>query len=94
MPRTKGAKNKPKTPEQELERVRKLFEQQGKPFPAAQPAEQPQPQPQPQTEPVTFVTDDQPAKQAEAFACGNCDADLPSPLMTCPHCGAALDWST
>ena len=94
LPRTKGAKGKPKDPDKELERVKQLYADQGKPFPYdQQPAPADPAQPEQQTDKaqdveVTIGTH----KDKTAFQCGACGEYMDKAYGSCPKCGVSLTW--
>lgn len=98
MPRTKGAKNKPKDAMRELERVKALFAERGIEFPGDQATAAGKPvsdqRDQTAAESLTIETGiGDKGGDAVKYQCGNCGAALPNECPVCPECGAALDWN-
>ena len=108
MPRTKGAKNLPKNPHNELKKVKRLFAKHGVEFPSGNPVV---PDEQPvnvvddpgssrrsgAVDPLNFVVDSgSPAvtedTEDQQYECGNCGAQLPGALPECNACGVGLNW--
>ena len=90
MPRTKGAKNKPKNPERELEKVKKLYADSGLDFPYSdsKPAEA---QPVADTEQPDTLKIIHPHNEV-IYECGNCHGLMDKALPQCPMCGVGLNW--
>lgn len=97
MSRTKGAKGKPKNPEAELAKVRKLFADRGFRFPSDGGSESPDiPPGTPESgilgEDVKFKIGKDDGGETGSFTCGKCGKELPGEVSPCPECGVTLNW--
>ena len=95
MPRTKGAKNKPKNPERELEKVKALYADAGLDFPysEAKPVDKPADKPADtgNSEDHDTLKIIHPHDEV-IYECGNCHGQMDKALPQCPMCGVGLNW--
>lgn len=87
MSRTKGARNKPKSPARELARVKKLYKDRGLVFPSTLAKAEGH------GGKITFnVGTRSRSQEISALECGNCHSILDAKLPECPHCHWQLSW--
>lgn len=92
MPRTPGAKNEPKDPYQELEKVKQLFADKGIDFPGEAPPVETGNTGDSGNDGLQIQTGDDPANDDDGYQCGGCGRDLDQQYDVCPYCGANLTW--
>jgi len=93
MPRTQGAKNRPKTNNELLAELKKRgFSVDGTTVKVPKYKPPIEGETPPEMEEIELEIEDEDTSEITTYRCGNCKAELDSQVEKCPYCYAELKW--